>query len=88
MNETLDKDMEVQSKNLHQDGFITTNLEQVGFAAALYPFMLISATFDKDGTIIDGDAEAVSEVNDVWTFARDVRSRDPNWKLIATEAEQ
>ena len=38
--------------------------------------------------IIDGDAEAVSEVNDVWTFARDVRSRDPNWKLIATEAEQ
>lgn len=24
----------------------TTNLEQVGFAAALYPFMLISATFD------------------------------------------
>jgi predicted lipid-binding transport protein (Tim44 family) len=49
---------------------------------------LITATFDKAGAVIDGDAEAVSEVNDVWTFARDVRSRDPNWKLIATEAEQ
>lgn len=49
---------------------------------------LITATYDKVGAIIDGDAEAVSEVNDVWTFARDVRSRDPNWKLIATEAEQ
>jgi len=49
---------------------------------------LITATSDKNGVIIDGDAEAVSEVNDVWTFARDVRSRDPNWKLIATEAEQ
>lgn len=49
---------------------------------------LITATYDKAGAIIDGDAEAVSEVNDVWTFARDVRSRDPNWKLIATEAEQ
>jgi predicted lipid-binding transport protein (Tim44 family) len=49
---------------------------------------LITATFDKDGTMVDGDSEAVSEVNDVWTFARDVRSRDPNWKLIATEAEQ
>jgi predicted lipid-binding transport protein (Tim44 family) len=23
----------------------------------------------------------------VWTFARDVTARDPNWKLIATEAE-
>ena len=49
---------------------------------------LITATYDKAGALIDGDAEAVSEVNDVWTFARDIRSRDPNWKLIATEAEQ
>jgi predicted lipid-binding transport protein (Tim44 family) len=48
---------------------------------------LISATYDKSGAIIDGDAEAVSEVNDLWTFSRDIRSRDPNWKLIATESE-
>ncbi|MBR0557645.1 Tim44 domain-containing protein [Ciceribacter sp. L1K23] len=49
---------------------------------------LIQATYDKDGKVIDGDADVVSEVNDIWTFARDVRSRDPNWKLIATEADQ
>jgi predicted lipid-binding transport protein (Tim44 family) len=49
---------------------------------------LISATYDKDGTLIDGDREAVSEVTDIWTFARDIGSRDPNWKLIATESEQ
>ncbi len=48
---------------------------------------LISATYDKAGAVIDGDAEAVAEVNDVWTFSRDIRSRDPNWKLIATESE-
>jgi predicted lipid-binding transport protein (Tim44 family) len=24
----------------------------------------------------------------VWTFARDTSSRDPNWKLVATEAGQ
>ena len=48
---------------------------------------LISATYDKAGTIVDGDAESVSEVTDLWTFARDTRSRDPNWKLIATESE-
>lgn len=48
---------------------------------------LISATLDKDGNVVDGDKDAVSEVKDVWTFARDVRSRDPNWKLVATEAE-
>ncbi|MDQ0457953.1 putative lipid-binding transport protein (Tim44 family) [Rhizobium paknamense] len=49
---------------------------------------LISATYDKNGELIDGDAENVGEVNDIWTFARDIRSRDPNWKLIATESEQ
>ena len=49
---------------------------------------LISATLDKDGKVIDGDREAVTEVKDVWTFARDTRSRDPNWKLVATEAEE
>ena len=49
---------------------------------------MISATYDKADTLIDGDAEAVAEVSDLWTFSRDTRSRDPNWKLVATESEQ
>jgi predicted lipid-binding transport protein (Tim44 family) len=49
---------------------------------------LISVTRDKSGNVIDGNAEKVTEVTDVWTFARDISSRDPNWKLVATEAEQ
>ena len=48
---------------------------------------LISATYDKADVLIEGDAENVAEVNDLWTFARDTRSRDPNWKLVATESE-
>src|SRR5690606_4699321 len=46
---------------------------------------LISATLDKEGEVIEGDLAEVTDVNDVWTFARDTRSRDPNWHLIATE---
>ncbi|MVA24341.1 Tim44/TimA family putative adaptor protein [Agrobacterium vitis] len=49
---------------------------------------LISATYDSQGAVIEGDAESVGDVNDIWTFARDTRSRDPNWKLIATESDQ
>jgi predicted lipid-binding transport protein (Tim44 family) len=48
---------------------------------------LISATRNGAGEVIDGDPETVAEVKDVWTFARDTRSRDPNWKLVATEEE-
>jgi predicted lipid-binding transport protein (Tim44 family) len=47
---------------------------------------LISATRDKDGHVIDGDPNRVSEVVDIWTFARDTTTRDPNWKLVATES--
>lgn len=47
---------------------------------------LIQATRDAQGAVIDGDPAKVTEVTDVWTFSRDVSSRDPNWRLIATEA--
>jgi predicted lipid-binding transport protein (Tim44 family) len=49
---------------------------------------LVSVTRDRTGAVVDGNAEAVTDVTDVWTFARDVSSRDPNWKLVATEAGQ
>lgn len=49
---------------------------------------LVSVTRDKSGNVIDGSADKVTEVTDVWTFARDISSRDPNWKLVATEAGQ
>lgn len=48
---------------------------------------LVSVTRDKDGNVIDGSPDKVSDVTDVWTFAHDMSSRDPNWKLVATEAE-
>jgi len=49
---------------------------------------LVSVTRDRDGNVIDGSPDKVTDVTDVWTFARDLSSRDPNWKLVATEAGQ
>jgi predicted lipid-binding transport protein (Tim44 family) len=47
---------------------------------------LISVVRDAQGHVVDGSAEAVSEVSDIWTFSRQLGSRDPNWLLVATEA--
>lgn len=47
---------------------------------------LIAVTKDKDGNLIEGDLSDAVEVNDRWTFARDTKSRDPNWLLVATRA--
>ncbi|MDE2067264.1 MAG: Tim44 domain-containing protein [Bradyrhizobium sp.] len=49
---------------------------------------MISVTRDKDGTIVDGNPDKVADITDVWTFARDVTSRDPNWKLVGTSSAQ
>jgi predicted lipid-binding transport protein (Tim44 family) len=45
---------------------------------------MISVTRDKAGTIVDGNPDKVAGITDVWTFARDPTSRDPNWKLVGT----
>lgn len=47
---------------------------------------LITATRDSENRIVDGDPTAVSELTDIWTFARTTGVSDPNWKLVATES--
>jgi predicted lipid-binding transport protein (Tim44 family) len=49
---------------------------------------LITVTRDAQGNVVDGNPEAVVDVTDVWTFARTLGTRDPNWQLVATEAGQ
>ena len=48
---------------------------------------LASVIRDASGEVAGGSPNAVEDHIDVWTFARDVRSRDPNWTLTATESE-
>jgi predicted lipid-binding transport protein (Tim44 family) len=48
---------------------------------------LASVTRDAGGAVVDGSPSAVADHIDLWTFARDVRSRNPNWMLTATESE-
>jgi len=46
----------------------------------------INVTRAMDGSIVDGDPEHPAEKTDYWTFARDTRSADPNWLLVATSS--
>lgn len=44
----------------------------------------INVTRNRDGKVVDGDSDDVTDITDIWTFARDARSRDPNWALVET----
>jgi predicted lipid-binding transport protein (Tim44 family) len=46
----------------------------------------VNVTRDADGKVIEGDPNQVTEVTDIWTFAHDLRARDPNWKLVETRS--
>lgn len=47
---------------------------------------MVTVTRDKSGAVVDGSPDKVADVTDIWTFARDTSSRDPNWKLVGTES--
>ena len=81
----------VESRFVSIDNAEITAAELRGRNAQLtvrFQSKLVSVTRNKAGEVIDGNADKVTDVTDVWTFARDLGSRDPNWKLVATEAGQ
>jgi predicted lipid-binding transport protein (Tim44 family) len=47
---------------------------------------IITATRNRSGEVIEGSPSQIREVIDLWTFNRDLNSRDPNWRLVATGA--
>lgn len=44
----------------------------------------ITVTRDKNNVIIEGDPSHVEADEVEWVFERDVRSKDPNWQIVAT----
>lgn len=48
----------------------------------------IRATRDAEGHLVDGNPSKIVEVEDLWTFERDVRSPDPNWQLVETRVPE
>lgn len=39
---------------------------------------------DKDGVVLSGDPDRITEMNDIWTFAKPAKSREPIWLLRET----
>jgi predicted lipid-binding transport protein (Tim44 family) len=46
----------------------------------------INVTTDATGATVDGSPTEVATITDLWTFARQIKARDPNWQLVATDS--
>jgi predicted lipid-binding transport protein (Tim44 family) len=46
---------------------------------------LTSVVKNAAGEVIEGDPNEIKRQRDVWTFARNMGAKDPNWELVATD---
>jgi predicted lipid-binding transport protein (Tim44 family) len=77
----------LETRILHLDNADIVEAELSGLTAQATVKLVshqTNVTRAMDGSIVDGDPEHPIEKTDYWTFARDTRSSDPNWLLVAT----
>ncbi len=46
----------------------------------------VQTLFDKDGSLLEGDEQQSQTKIDIWVFERKLKSKDPNWLLMATDS--
>jgi len=49
---------------------------------------IAAVTRNKDGEVVAGSMSDAVQTRDLWTFRRQIGSRDPNWLLIETDEEE
>ena len=52
--------------------------------SVLFETEQIKVLKDKKGKVIDGDPKKSILVRDLWTFEKEIKSKDMNWKLVET----
>jgi predicted lipid-binding transport protein (Tim44 family) len=49
---------------------------------------IAAVTRNAQGEVVAGSLSDAVQTRDLWTFRRDVASRDPNWQLIETDEDE
>ena len=49
---------------------------------------IAAVTRNREGEVVAGSLSDAVQTRDLWTFRRDIASRDPNWLLIETDEEE
>ena len=57
----------------------------IGKIRVAYFAELATALTDEDGEVVEGDLDMLSRVKEVWSYERDLKSKNPNWKLSGVE---
>ncbi len=67
---------------------IAASFDDVATLDVRFSAEIVSVTRDREGHVIQGRADRVVRVAEIWTFERDLHSRNPRWLLAATDADE
>ena len=82
--ETVQHTFVALDKVLIEEAHLRGSIAQIG---TVFESQQINAIHDRNGALAEPGSDVVGHVTDHWSFARDTSSRDPNWRLVATQAE-
>ena len=71
----------IKSAQIHN---VTVKNDQVSITVE-YVTDQIKSTRNAKDEIVDGDPDTIETVTDLWTFNRNIKSKNPNWILVKTE---
>jgi len=86
--ESKKETLEAEIHAIHEAHILGARIEK-RMAYITVKFLADQATVarDKDGEIVTGHPERSSRMVDVWTFGRDIKSRDPRWLVYKTHGD-
>ena len=85
--EEAEEELETTVIGIKSGDILEVRLEgRMAFVTVKFQSEQVNVTRDKSGAVVDGDPTQVTDVTDIWTFARNTRARDPNWTLVETRS--
>lgn len=75
----------IEETRIHSASLDTNRFSKVARISVLFVADIAAVTRDADGNVVAGSLDDAVESRDVWTFSRDLSSRDPNWLLDETD---
>ena len=71
------KNPEIKSVNLEK--------KHVAYFKLLFDSEQVQVTKNSNDEVIDGDSNQILQIKEIWTFSKNLKSKDPNWILEEIE---
>lgn len=86
--QSREESFESEIHAIHEARIIRAKLDKkMAYITVKFVAEQASVLRNKDGDIVSGHPERSTRMTDIWTFGRDIKSRDPRWLVHKTHGD-